>query len=78
MRAISRRLNNIEKKLNLDQEQIVVVIKTYGNKEGLDLSNPAEQWLTYPEAVEKSCEQNGIIVLSESKEIAARKGQGNE
>ena len=73
MYDMSRRLQKAEKTLNLDSKQIVVRITTCEDKEGFDLTNPSKEWLTYPEAVEKSCEQNGLIVLHEYAEIEARK-----
>lgn len=74
MSDMNRRLKKAEKALNLDSKQIVVRITTYTkDKEKFDLSNPSKEWLTYPEAVEKSCEQNGLIVLHEYAEIEARK-----
>ena len=77
MRDISRRINKVEKRLNLDKKQIIVIIKDHYGNESFGLSEPVEQWLTYPEAIEDAQEQNGIIVLSESKEILARKEQLN-
>ena len=74
MSDMNRRLKKVEKALNVGKEQIVVRITTYAkDKEKFDLSNPSKEWLTYPEAVEKSCEQNGLIVLYEDAEIEARK-----
>lgn len=73
MYDMNRRLKKAEKKLSLDNKtKKVVIIKTFGDKEGFDLSNPVGGWLTYPEALERSGEQIGLIVLSEGKEIAAR------
>ena len=73
MYDMNRRLNKAENKLNLDKEQIVVRITTYGDKKGFDLSNLPEQWLTYPEALERAPKQNGVIVLHEDEEITARR-----
>ena len=74
MRDISRRLNNAEKKLNLGKEPLVVIIT---DLVPCEFPEPAEDWVTYPEAVEDAQKQNGVIVLSESKEILARKEQLN-
>ncbi|MHC4260534.1 MAG: hypothetical protein ACYSTF_09020 [Planctomycetota bacterium] len=79
MRNICGRLNNVEKKLNLDKKRVVVTINnTWGNEsKEFDWSYPSEQWLTYPEAVENAHSQGGLIVLDTTKEIAARKEQVN-
>lgn len=73
MSNLDRRLKRDESKLNMDGEQIIVRISTEGNKKGFDLSNPAEEWLTYPEALESAPEQNGLVVLHEAAEIKARR-----
>ena len=73
MSNLSRRMKKVEKKLNLDRERIVVRITSYEDKEGFDLSNPAEEWLTYPEAVKKALEMGNFIVLHEGAEIEARR-----
>jgi hypothetical protein len=78
MRAILRRIKKAEEKLNIDREQIVMRIKTYGDKGGFDLSNPIEEWLTYTEALEKAPAQNGLVVLSEAAEIKARRAAAIE
>ena len=67
-------MKKAEKRLNLDSEQIVVIINAVSD-EGFNLSNTVEEWLTYPSAIKS--QQNGIIVLSEYKEIAARRTIGH-
>ena len=42
---MNRRFKKAEKKLNLDRKQIVVVITSYEDKKGFDLSNPVGEWL---------------------------------
>jgi hypothetical protein len=75
MNDIRRRLNEAKKRLNIGKEQTVVIIKSYGVREDVELPERAEEWLTYPEAVEKSHTQNRIIVLVEREEIAALEKQ---
>ena len=77
MYDISRRINTVEKRLNLDKEQTIVIIRDHNGNESFGLSEPTEQWIIYPEAVENAQKQNGVIVLSESKEITARKNKLN-
>ena len=73
MSDMNRRLKKAEKKLNVGREQIVVTIHDFHDEGEFDLSDPVEDWLTYPEALERAAEQNGIVVMSEAKEIAARR-----
>ncbi len=74
MRDISRRLKNIEKKLRITQQRIVVIL-TCDYREGIELPEEPSEWLIYPEAVKAAI--NGTIVLYEDEEILARKEQLN-
>ncbi|MFC1739106.1 hypothetical protein ACFL1G_08670 [Planctomycetota bacterium] len=69
MSNISRRLNNVEKKLNLEKKPLVVII----TDDSCEFPEPVEEWLTYPKAVVRSHVQNGVIVLIERDEKAARR-----
>ena len=73
MSNLERRLKRAESKLNMDREQIVVTIRDFHDEGEFDLSNPVEEWLTYPQAMEKAPEQNGIVVLHEAAEREARR-----
>ena len=76
MSDIRRRLQRAESTLNLANERIVVIIRQHG--EEFSLPGTVKEWLTYPEAVAKAPDQNGIIVLSELKEMAARRARPSQ
>lgn len=77
MLNLERRLKRAESRLNMDREPVVVKIRDFHVQDHgqFDLSNPVERWLTYRQAVEKAHEQNGLIVLYEAGEIAARRAR---
>jgi len=70
---MNRRLSRAESRLNMGREQIIVTIHEFYDERLFDLPNPVEEWLTYPQALERAPEQNGIIVLHEAEETAARR-----
>jgi hypothetical protein len=68
MKDFSRRLKNIERKLSMNQ-QTIVLIHTCEDKEGIELPEKASGWLIYPEKIPS----DGIVILFQDEEIGARK-----
>jgi len=69
MRSISRRLEGIEKQLNIGREKEVIhLIIRLTSQDGTapDISEPYEDWITYKAAVEKAVEsgkETGLEIL---------------
>jgi hypothetical protein len=78
MYDMNRRLKRAENRLNMGREQIIVTIHEFYGEHPFDLSNPVEEWVTYPQALEQAPELNGIIVLHEAGEIAARRAAARQ
>ena len=73
MYDMNRRLKQVESRLNMNREQIVVIIHDFHDGAEFDLTGPVEEWLTYPEALQKAPEKNRSVVLHEAAEIEARR-----
>lgn len=60
MRSISRRLEGIEKKLNIGTEKKVIhfiINSTFQEDTSPDIPEPYEDWITYKAALERSIER---------------------
>ena len=78
MSDLDRRLKRAESRLNTDREPVVVVIRDFHDDAEFDLSNPAEDWLTYTQALGKAPEQNGLVVLHEAAERTASRAEARQ
>ena len=84
MKAIVRRVRNIENKLHVGkgQQGRLIVLRRAGAEQGLP--EPIEEWVTYKQAM-ANCWPVGVFCVDPAKELEAREnlqkaaeGQGHE
>ncbi len=74
MRNLSRRVEKVEKKLNIGGDRTGVFIVLIGKGNVGKLPEPIEEWITYKEA-KAECGDIGIFLADPEKELKAREEQ---
>jgi hypothetical protein len=74
MSYLKRRIEKVEKKLNIGNERKGVFIVLVGKGEKRCLPEPLEEWITYKEA-KVECGEIGIFLADPEAELKAREEQ---
>lgn len=77
MRNISRRINAIEKQLNVGKERVVphvIILFSPDSKAEKTLPKNVKEWLTYKEQLQK-CPNTQLVTLYAWEELQAREEQ---